>query len=91
MDNRTIEEIRRSEDRLIDKNIELENINDKLSSALNSVEQRLDLYKSVIDEVEGIICAIYNSIDTVDIEIIKSKLKETIFILRNKVSIKESD
>ena len=51
MDNRTIEEVRRNEDRLIDKNIALENINDKLSSALNSAESKLDLYKSVIDEV----------------------------------------
>ena len=44
MDNRTIEEVRRNEDRLIDKNIALENINDKLSSALNSAESKLDLY-----------------------------------------------
>lgn len=51
MDNRTIDEIRINEDRLIDKNIELENINDKLSSALNSAEQLLNLYKSVIEEI----------------------------------------
>ena len=30
---------------------ELKNINDKLSSALTSAENKLDLYKSVIDEV----------------------------------------
>lgn len=73
MDNRTIEEVRRNEDRLIDKNIALENINDKLSSALNSAESKLDLYKSVIDEVREYI----NSILLIQKELLipKTKLK----------------
>ena len=42
MDNRTIDEIRENETKLIQEIKELENINDKLSSALNSAEQRID-------------------------------------------------
>lgn len=42
MDNRTIEEVRKNEDRLINKLEELENINNKLSSALTISELRIE-------------------------------------------------
>ena len=55
MDNRTLEEVRNNETRLINEIKELENINNKLSSALISAEEKNKKYKEVIDRV--ILCA----------------------------------
>ena len=68
-----------SEISLKDKIDELRNINDKLSSALNSAESKLDLYKSVIDEVREYIKLISSDYDTLynqDIELVIKHLLE---------------
>jgi chromosome segregation ATPase len=49
MDNRTIEEVKANEAKLIEKINELENINDKLSQALSSSEQKLEQMNAVAD------------------------------------------
>ena len=52
MDNRTLEEVRNNETRLINEIKELENINNKLSSALISAEEKNKKYKEVIDKIK---------------------------------------
>lgn len=59
MDNRTIEQVRANEDRLIDKNILLEQENQQLrndnavmkANLIQVSDKQRDLYKSIIDEV----------------------------------------
>lgn len=83
MDNRTIEEVRNNEAKLINEIKELKNINDKLSSALTSAERKNQKYKEVIDKAIKILDNYQNNLySKSDREFLDDDIERSITILK---------
>lgn len=93
MDNRTIEEVKANEAKLIEKINELENINDKLSQALSSSEQKLEQINAVADTNSELADHYKNKLNNL-IKWLEDKIKtceENISDLKSLVEVEDID